>query len=261
MNSESSSLCYCRFSTAVRINVDSRARLVESELVRARDNATETVSSLFSVSEARLELAPGRGVMCGAVECHKYSSCSVHFGEEDRPACVCPEGFQGDGVTSCEPGEDCRRGGCHQAADCQYQPSQGAFACVCREGYQGDGQTCDRQQDLSSVSWNTYEDNNYPSYNDFLSSTVRPWAGPLVTTVGSSGAQYQCRREEDCHEKASCQYEHQSRKYMCRCDKWYEGDGWTSCVPGPSAGCNVLHDCHPHADCLFSEANDQHFCR
>ena len=234
----------------MRVTVASQARLLESELVKARDKVRETVRSQLTVSEGLVEQAPGRGVRCGAVECHKYASCSVEFSlEEDETVCQCPEGFTGDGLTSCQPQEDCRREGCEEHADCQYQSDQGGFTCVCREGYLRSGDQCEE------------EDNSYPSYTDFTSSTVRPWLGSLLTTQASEGAQYQCRGDEDCHAEARCEYHHQSRRYRCACTKGYEGDGWTSCRPGASAGCNILQDCHARADCLYSEANDQHFCR
>ena len=203
----------------------------------------EVVVSQFSVApHPRAELqAPGRGVTCGPLDCHKYATCSMVFGQQDLPSCQCPQGFQGDGVEGCQPGpspaspplvstQDCRLEGCHLEAECQYQPESGVFSCVRRQ------------------------ENSYPSYTDF--TTPSPPSGG-----GGGGGHYQCRRDEDCHQQARCRYDRPSRKYSCRCDTWYEGDGWTSCSPAANAGCNIRQDCDEQAECLYSESNDQHFCR
>ena len=106
--------------------------------------------------------------------------------------------------------------------------------------------------------------NGYPSYVSFSSTTrtpnLRPGSPGLRPSSGESG-QYQCRGNEDCHEHGSCQYDQSSRKYKCKCKKWYEGDGWSSCVPASNAGCNILNNCHSDAECLYTEANDEFFCR
>ena len=123
------------------------------------------------------------------------------------------------------------------------------FTCRCSEGFRGDGGLCVEDSGPS-----------YPSYSSY--TTERAWLRPLLTTPAPvSDGQYQCRREEDCHEHASCLYERRSRKYRCKCDKWYEGDGWSLCQPAPNAGCNILKNCHQHATCLYSESNDEFFCR
>ena len=74
----------------------SRASLLESELVVARDNATVSVVTSLEVLEPVLELSPGRGVTCGQLECHKYASCHVTFAEDELSTCKCPQGFSGD---------------------------------------------------------------------------------------------------------------------------------------------------------------------
>ena len=92
--------------------------------------------------------------------------------------------------------------------------------------YQGDGTLC----------YKGFGPGDYPSYDTFTSTVTPPtvpWLRPLITTPSmATDGQYQCRRESDCHENASCEYDKPSRKYKCKCKKWYEGDGWSSCEPG-----------------------------
>ena len=146
-----------RYSTATSVSLQSEARLLQSPLVKA-EAGVETVISQFSVTEPARQLqAPGRGVSCGPLECHKYATCSLTFGQQDRPSCQCPQGFQGDGEESCQPSlvsppppppvSDCRVEGCGLAAECQYQPQSATFSCVRRQ--------------------TGYQDNSYPSYTDF----------------------------------------------------------------------------------------------
>ena len=80
-----------------------------------------------------------------------------------------------------------------------------------------------------------YEETGYPSYNPFTTERTESWRNQLVTTPAPAAAedgQYICRRESDCHVNASCEYDVASRKYKCKCKKWYEGDGWSQCKPG-----------------------------
>ena len=79
----------------MRYSLRSRAQLLETDLVVARDNSSVSVVTTFDVLEPVLELSPGRGVSCGPLECHKYASCEVTFAEEVEPSCKCPAGFSG----------------------------------------------------------------------------------------------------------------------------------------------------------------------
>ena len=101
--------------------------------------------------------------------------------------------------------------------------------------FQGDGTFCtkDRTSELVENSGDLFGP-SYPSYNRYTTTSERPWLRPPLTTLGPpvASGQYQCRREEDCHENASCVYQRQTRRYRCQCDKWYEGDGWETCAPG-----------------------------
>ena len=83
------------YRSSVRYNLVSRASLLESDLVVARDNVTVSVLTSLEVLEPVLELSPGRGVSCGVTECHKYASCHVTFAEEELSTCKCPPGFSG----------------------------------------------------------------------------------------------------------------------------------------------------------------------
>ena len=61
----------------------------------ARDEKKVDVVTIFDVMEPILELSPGQGASCGSLQCHKYASCSVTFGNVEEPLCLCPQGFSG----------------------------------------------------------------------------------------------------------------------------------------------------------------------
>ena len=84
-----------RYKSASKFSVQSKAELLETDLVVARDDKLVNVSTTFEVLEPVLEMTPGQGVTCGSLNCHKYASCEVQFGLEQLPNCICPDGFSG----------------------------------------------------------------------------------------------------------------------------------------------------------------------
>ena len=44
-----------------------------------------------------------------------------------------------------------------------------------------------------------------------------------------------CRRHSDCHKNAKCDVDEATRRYVCVCDDFYDGDG-LSCYPAASNG-------------------------
>ena len=89
---------------------------------------------------------------------------------------------------------------------------------------------------FTKQSYNSFTESSHNSITDspvFSTRETQSWLRPLLTTVSAvQDGQYICRREADCHENANCEYEQESRKYKCKCKKWYEGDGWSTCNPG-----------------------------
>lgn len=65
-------------------------------------------------------------------ECDPNAVC-----EDDT--CVCPEGFDGDGLT-CTDIDECADDPCDENATCTNTP--GSFECACDRGFVGDGMTC-----------------------------------------------------------------------------------------------------------------------
>ena len=84
------------YKSSVSYNLVSSAQLLETDLVVARDNSSVSVLTRLQVLEPELELSPGRGVGCGALECHKYASCHVTWAEQELTTCKCPPGFSGE---------------------------------------------------------------------------------------------------------------------------------------------------------------------
>ena len=85
-----------RYKSAVKFSVQSKAELLETDLVVARDDKLVNVTCTFEVIEPVLEMTPGQGVTFVSLNCHKYASCQVHFHQKLLPNCVCPEGFAGN---------------------------------------------------------------------------------------------------------------------------------------------------------------------
>jgi alpha-tubulin suppressor-like RCC1 family protein len=82
---------------------------------------------------------PGASDPCeeGAIDCDANATCSVSGGE---PACLCNDGYTGDGLT-CQP-DECALGtdDCDPAATCTDRPD--GFDCACPDAFVGDGTVC-----------------------------------------------------------------------------------------------------------------------
>ncbi|GMT32556.1 hypothetical protein PFISCL1PPCAC_23853, partial [Pristionchus fissidentatus] len=84
--------------------------------------------------------------------CHRDAHCL----KSEKPGghvynCTCNNGYSGDGVSKCEPINECADGSaqCHPKADCiDLTP---LYTCKCREPYEGDGKNECKKKDVCKV--------------------------------------------------------------------------------------------------------------
>ncbi|XP_031633983.1 nidogen [Contarinia nasturtii] len=79
---------------------------------------------------------------CGGTFCAKNAVCLLD-NIQGVQYCSCPEGFVGDGLTSCKsvPPPCNRKNNCGLNAQC-IQNENGAYECACNQGFYGDGFIC-----------------------------------------------------------------------------------------------------------------------
>ncbi|CAM8955239.1 unnamed protein product [Rhodiola kirilowii] len=66
----------------------------------------------------------------GSQDGKTYSACLVHSSNLTK-ACICPPGFKGDGVHSCEDVDECVEKTACQCPDCRCKNTWGSFECSC----------------------------------------------------------------------------------------------------------------------------------
>ena len=84
--------------------------------------------------------APAAPTGCAALfdTCDANATCA---GEGDAAACVCDDGWEGDGTT-CTDTDECAAGTDTCGDDTMCVNTDGGFRCACDEGFLGDGEDC-----------------------------------------------------------------------------------------------------------------------
>ncbi|KAK1270684.1 Vacuolar-sorting receptor 1 [Acorus gramineus] len=75
--------------------------------------------------------------------------------ESKSKACICPEGFKGDGVNSCEDVDECNEKVACQCPDCKCKNTYGGYECSCSGDllYMREHDTCISKKPTTEVSW------------------------------------------------------------------------------------------------------------
>ncbi|KAJ8922644.1 hypothetical protein NQ315_007676 [Exocentrus adspersus] len=239
-----SSLCFCPTGYSyVRENssceVSTRAGQIET---MGASNIKRNLPSLFN--------------SCDVLNnCHRDASCL--YSEELRTyVCVCNDGFEGDGYTSCEVAYvSCTKlNNCDTHATCTYDDNLGRSKCVCNPGYTGDGYNCT----VGDNAARCISDHDCPTTEICALSTaigryecicregyVRDSQHQCVAVTGSCGG-------GRCVENADCVYDDLYQTYYCACKPGYVGDGITECKE-KVVGCDTLNNCGVHAVCKYEE--------
>jgi len=262
-----------------RFVLQSVAEIVETRDVKPWGSGKVEAETTIDIANPVFTQGPGQGIPCGDVECHKYASCHMVFGEDTGSKCQCPEGFYGDGVSSCDVGEpstppppplpDCRSESlCGAYAECVLEAE--SYVCKCRAGYYGDGRIC--AIDTSSESYPGPE----PHYTTEASNLRDPDCvyGVCTCEVGYSfngehclknpvtgRSQYlSCSAHEDCGTKMECQFNRQERMYACTCKQGFQTADSGDCVSDGRDTCRVDSDCSTNQQCSRNRTTGRHEC-
>ena len=187
-------------------------------------------------------------------------------------SCACPKGYEFNNVKkSCEftniiiPSTEVHcdlnyATQCGTHGQCVYDAGYDHSICQCNEGYIGDGFECeylgvdledsecsrDSQCLLDEKCVLQSENGNFvrscarrlpEDINGGLVDTISTELPIITTTEPSTTTEMQapdlCQNSQDCHQEADCDYDYQERRYLCKCHKYFVGDGVLNCVPGP----------------------------
>lgn len=151
------------------------------------------------------------------VKCAEHGLCKNTVGSYE---CVCEDGFEGNGSSTCKDIDECEKGTavCHSNSYCSN--SAGGYVCACKDGYVKQGGKCvddDECKDGSAgCSKNANCTNKTPGYT-------------CTCKAGYTGDGKICSKEDLC-KNASCDKNAvcvagKDGKAACVCNLGFDGDG------------------------------------
>ncbi|CAD7078769.1 unnamed protein product [Hermetia illucens] len=228
--------------------------------------------------------------------CHPNATCQ-YFDEEQGHKCVCQRGYEGDGTTctkievSCTTKEDL----CDVHASCVYNEAIGKSECRCDKGYEGNGFSCQLAPECihdSDCGENTQCDKGVclcllgfeRDISDFCvpsglcggvycaenalcrmdRMTQNPYCECIEGFTGDGvksciSIPSPCNVRNNCGLHATCApVNDEYRRYECRCDPGYYGDGYL-CVEEQNCR-NTPNLCDPNARCVTAADGLQCIC-
>ncbi|TKR68510.1 hypothetical protein L596_024483 [Steinernema carpocapsae] len=174
--------------------------------------------------------------------CHSKAGCLLDG------KCKCFNGYEGDGINSCEPISAAQpmalhcgpqnASSCHRNAYCDSSKN----ACVCRDGFYGDGVTFCQRSDLDCSKDFSICDPS--AVCDFASKRCLCREGFIGDGLSCSPDELDCtNRPGLCSESAECS------SSRCRCVPGFTGDGST-CVPIKDHAVKGCENCGMDAGCV-----------
>ncbi|CAH0407109.1 unnamed protein product [Chilo suppressalis] len=224
-----------------------------------RNNDLCRLDSYYSTSVEPITENNDTSISCYSdADCPPNAVCiySPTDGTAQYGHCVCPEGYEGDGLECIErTGSVCS---CGPNAHC-VDTANGEVLCICNSGYHGDGYTC-----RPNFSCTTSSDCEYnaecrldPSNSDYVCQCIEGYIRDENDACIRDG---QLCNGAVCPEHASCLYDETEQVSYCQCDQGYEGDGIVQCAP-QGHSCDINNDCSPDAVCTPYDNTYQCICR
>lgn len=127
-----------------------RGRVCECPIVEGVKFVGDGYSHCEATGALRCEINNG-GCWNKTQDGRTYSACI----DNHSKGCKCPQGFNGDGVNSCEDINECKDKLACQCPDCKCKNTWGSYECSCKGNqlYMHEHDTCISKQVSTKVSW------------------------------------------------------------------------------------------------------------